>query len=151
MISAIPCGLTNGLATLERLAYFGLFIVSIDFVFLTWQCKHRVCLPHRIPLQSPHFLQTKDKTPKVTPLLQRIMAEESNDILIIGGGVAGLVLAQGLKHRGIPFKVFEHNERLSTKSHGYRFRCEAAGLEALQETLSPEMWDLLEKTHAKDR
>ena len=78
------------------------------------------------------------------------MASNQDDVLIIGAGVAGLVLAQGLKYRGIPFKVFERDESLSTKDQGYRFRCEAPGLEALEETISPELWDLLEMTHPKD-
>ena len=78
------------------------------------------------------------------------MAAAKGDILIIGAGIAGLVLAQGLKHRGIPFKVFERDGSLSAKDQGYRFRCEAAGLEALEETVSPEIWEMIEKTHPRD-
>lgn len=79
------------------------------------------------------------------------MSDKQDDpILIIGAGIAGLVLAQGLKYRNIPFKVYERNDSLFAKSQGYRFRCEAPGLEALEETVSPEMWDLIEKTHPKD-
>lgn len=78
------------------------------------------------------------------------MLNDEDSILIIGAGIAGLVLAQGLKHRGIPFKLFERDNDLASKAQGYRFRCEAPGLEALEETVSPEIWDLIEKTHPKD-
>ncbi|ETS82269.1 hypothetical protein PFICI_07271 [Pestalotiopsis fici W106-1] len=74
----------------------------------------------------------------------------TDEVLIIGAGVGGLCLAQGLHHRGIPFRVFERNESLAAKSQGYRFRLVNPGIEALERTLSPELWDLLERTHARD-
>ena len=70
---------------------------------------------------------------------------DSNTILIIGGGVAGLVLAQGLKRRNVPFKVFERDSQASSK--GYRFRVVDEGVDALARTLPSEIWDLLEATH----
>ncbi|CZR54061.1 uncharacterized protein PAC_03944 [Phialocephala subalpina] len=70
---------------------------------------------------------------------------QNNEIIIVGGGVAGLALAQGLKHRNIPFRLFERDGQTSTK--GYRFRIVDEGLDALQETLSPSLWKLLEDTH----
>jgi 2-polyprenyl-6-methoxyphenol hydroxylase-like FAD-dependent oxidoreductase len=69
----------------------------------------------------------------------------SQEIIIIGGGVAGLALAQGLQHRNIPFQVYERDSRTSAK--GYRFRVVDAGLDALQETISPALWKLLEESH----
>ncbi|KAK6074365.1 Demethylsterigmatocystin 6-O-methyltransferase 5 [Seiridium cupressi] len=74
----------------------------------------------------------------------------SSEVLIIGAGVAGMVLAQGLKHRGIPFRLFERDESLSSKSQGYRFRLVHEGLEALERTLAPDVWELLERTHPMD-
>ncbi|KAF8143813.1 hypothetical protein K438DRAFT_1783383 [Mycena galopus ATCC 62051] len=74
----------------------------------------------------------------------------NNNILIIGAGVGGLVLAQGLQSRGIPFRVFERDASFSSKSQGYRFRLVHEGLEALERTLPRATWDLLEKTHAVD-
>lgn len=71
-----------------------------------------------------------------------------DDILIIGAGVAGLVLAQGLKHRGIPFRLFERDSGViaNTKSQGYRFRAVDNALAALERTLSPELWHILKDT-----
>ncbi|KAF8848897.1 FAD/NAD(P)-binding domain-containing protein, partial [Acephala macrosclerotiorum] len=70
---------------------------------------------------------------------------QNNEIIIVGGGVAGLTLAQGLKHRNIPFRLFERDAQ--TLEKGYRFRIVDAGLDALEETLPPSLWKLLEDTH----
>jgi 2-polyprenyl-6-methoxyphenol hydroxylase-like FAD-dependent oxidoreductase len=73
--------------------------------------------------------------------------DTNSDILIIGAGVAGLVLAQGLKHRNVPFKLFERDSGIASKSQGYRFRAIDVAINARERTLSPDMWNLLEKTH----
>jgi 2-polyprenyl-6-methoxyphenol hydroxylase-like FAD-dependent oxidoreductase len=70
-----------------------------------------------------------------------------HNVLIIGAGVGGLILAQGLKRRGIPFTLFERDQSISSKSQGYRFRLVHEGLEALEKTVPPGTWELLEKTH----
>ena len=72
------------------------------------------------------------------------MQMQNNQVIIVGGGIAGLVLAQGLKHRNIPFSLFERDDRASTK--GYRFRVVDAGLDAMEETIPSPLWKLLEDT-----
>lgn len=71
---------------------------------------------------------------------------DANDVLIIGAGMSGLLLAQGLKHRNIPFKVFERDAALVSKGHRYRIM--DGGLNAFEKTLSPQMWSLFQNTHA---
>ncbi|KAI0379278.1 hypothetical protein F5Y04DRAFT_260085 [Hypomontagnella monticulosa] len=68
-------------------------------------------------------------------------------VLIIGAGVAGLTLAQGLRLRSIPFRVFERHPRAHA-SQGHRFRVSRAGLSALNDVLSPPLRDLLRRTAA---
>lgn len=73
-------------------------------------------------------------------------AKEYDDVLIVGGGMSGLLLAQGLKHRNIPFQLYERDPGLI--SRGHRYRIQDAGIEGCKSTLSPAMWELFEKTHA---
>ncbi|KAI1630905.1 FAD/NAD(P)-binding domain-containing protein [Biscogniauxia mediterranea] len=68
-------------------------------------------------------------------------------ILIIGAGVAGLALAQGLRLRSVPFRVFERRAR-SRSSQGHRFRVSGDGQAALDGVLSPPLRDLLRRTAA---
>ncbi|KAI4863284.1 FAD/NAD(P)-binding domain-containing protein [Hypoxylon rubiginosum] len=69
-------------------------------------------------------------------------------ILIIGAGVAGLTLAQGLRLRSIYFRLFERYPR-SRASQGHRFRISNDGQAALNSVLSPQLQDLLRNTAAK--
>lgn len=81
------------------------------------------------PLPNPH-------TP-TTPQLP---------ILIIGAGLGGLTLAQSLKKASIPFRLFERDPTSTWRPQGYRLRINGDGAAALQQSLSPELWTLFEKT-----
>ncbi|KAI1417328.1 FAD/NAD(P)-binding domain-containing protein [Hypoxylon sp. FL1857] len=65
-------------------------------------------------------------------------------VLIIGAGVAGLTLAQGLRLRSIPFLLFERHPLRS--SQGHRFRISKDGQTALNSVLSPQLQSLLRRT-----
>jgi 2-polyprenyl-6-methoxyphenol hydroxylase-like FAD-dependent oxidoreductase len=49
---------------------------------------------------------------------------------IIGGGIAGLALAQGLKKAGIAATVFERDRTRSDRLQGYRVHISPAGARA---------------------
>ncbi|KAI0899420.1 FAD/NAD(P)-binding domain-containing protein [Annulohypoxylon nitens] len=68
-------------------------------------------------------------------------------VLIIGAGVAGLTLAQGLRLRSIPFRLFERHPQ-SHGSQGHRFRISKDGQAALNSVLSPRLQSLLRRTAA---
>lgn len=69
-------------------------------------------------------------------------------VLIIGAGVAGLTLAQGLRLRSVPFRIFERHARSHIKQ-GHRFRISRDGQAALNSVLSPQLRDLLGRTAAE--
>ncbi|KAF2792276.1 FAD/NAD(P)-binding domain-containing protein [Melanomma pulvis-pyrius CBS 109.77] len=69
-------------------------------------------------------------------------------ILIVGAGIAGLTLAQGLRLRSIPFRLFERYPR-SHRSQGHRFRISKDGQTALASVLSPDLQTLLRNTAAE--
>jgi 2-polyprenyl-6-methoxyphenol hydroxylase-like FAD-dependent oxidoreductase len=69
-------------------------------------------------------------------------------ILIIGAGIGGLKLAQGLKKHGIPFRLYERDTSLTSRTQGFRFPVSDEGIDALQECLSPEQYERVKRTCA---
>jgi 2-polyprenyl-6-methoxyphenol hydroxylase-like FAD-dependent oxidoreductase len=69
-------------------------------------------------------------------------------ILIIGAGVAGLVLAQGLRLRSIPFRLFERHPH-SHQAQGHRFRISDEARIALERVLSPQLQSIFRETAPK--
>jgi 2-polyprenyl-6-methoxyphenol hydroxylase-like FAD-dependent oxidoreductase len=72
----------------------------------------------------------------------------SPHILIIGGGIGGLGLAQGLKKHNIPFTLFERDASPAIRAQGYRIRIAGLGAEGLHSCLSDELWSLYQRTCA---
>jgi 2-polyprenyl-6-methoxyphenol hydroxylase-like FAD-dependent oxidoreductase len=65
------------------------------------------------------------------------------DIVIVGGGIGGLCLAQGLKRAGVGVAVYERDRTADTRLQGYRLNIESAGSRALHECLPPDLWAAL--------
>lgn len=70
----------------------------------------------------------------------------STHVLIIGAGVGGLCLAQGLRRSGISFTVFEADSMPSRAKQGCWLNIGAAGGAALYECLTPAAWALFVAT-----
>src|SRR5262245_58428583 len=68
---------------------------------------------------------------------------EKPSILIIGAGLGGLALAQGLNRSGFKVKVFERDESPTSRSQGYRISMRLLGMTALRELLPPEKMNRL--------
>ncbi|KAH8790004.1 hypothetical protein F5882DRAFT_324699, partial [Hyaloscypha sp. PMI_1271] len=75
----------------------------------------------------------------------------SPHILIIGGGIGGLALAQGLKNHSIPFTLFERDPSPSTRAQGYRIRIAGIGAQGLHSCLDDELWSLYQRTCAESK
>jgi 2-polyprenyl-6-methoxyphenol hydroxylase-like FAD-dependent oxidoreductase len=63
-------------------------------------------------------------------------------VLIIGGGVGGLALAQGLRKAGISAALYERDESAAVRHQGYRLSLKEAGATALHETLPAHLFNL---------
>ena len=67
-------------------------------------------------------------------------------VIIIGAGLSGLALAQGLRKLSIPFKIYERSQRQDFRTQGYRIRLHGEGLAALRSVLVDEIWHTFEET-----
>lgn len=67
----------------------------------------------------------------------------SSQILIIGGGIGGSGLAQGLLKASIPFRVFKREAALNIRSQGYRVRINDVGQIALKALLPSSLYSRL--------
>lgn len=72
-------------------------------------------------------------------------------VLIIGGGVGGLCLAQGLKKNGISFHIYERDRANNYRFQGYRIRLAREAVEALQYVFTDELWAEFKETCAVTR
>jgi salicylate hydroxylase len=62
------------------------------------------------------------------------------DVMIIGGGIGGLCLAQGLHRAGLPVAVYERTEARTDWLQGYRIHINPHGSRALYDCLPPDAW-----------
>lgn len=62
------------------------------------------------------------------------------NVIVAGGGIGGLCLAQALRKAGIAVTVFERDASPDARSQGYRLNVEPAGSAALKDRLPPELW-----------
>lgn len=76
-----------------------------------------------------------------------VSSKASLPVLIIGAGVSGLTLGQGLRLNNIPFRIFERHPR-SYASQGHRFRISPEAVDALNSVLSDRLRDLMNCTRA---
>jgi 2-polyprenyl-6-methoxyphenol hydroxylase-like FAD-dependent oxidoreductase len=69
-------------------------------------------------------------------------------VIIIGGGLGGLNLAQGLRKAGINFHVFERDVHANFRFTGYRIRVDDNGAAAIKSNVTDELWDRFQKSSA---
>jgi salicylate hydroxylase len=62
------------------------------------------------------------------------------EIMIIGGGIGGLALAQALRRAEVPVRVFEKTHERTDWLQGYRIHLNPVGAAALRECLDPAQW-----------
>jgi 2-polyprenyl-6-methoxyphenol hydroxylase-like FAD-dependent oxidoreductase len=70
-------------------------------------------------------------------------------VLIVGAGIGGLCLAQGLRKSGIDVAVYERDADPLARAQGYRFSVRDEAVAALHECLPPDLYSLFESTSGK--
>ncbi len=76
------------------------------------------------------------------------MRAETPCVAIVGAGLGGLCLAQGLRRRGIRFEVFERDAAFDSRSQGYRLRIDHDGQQALRACLPEALYALFRASSA---
>jgi 2-polyprenyl-6-methoxyphenol hydroxylase-like FAD-dependent oxidoreductase len=71
---------------------------------------------------------------------------KEHTVVIIGGGLGGLCLANGLKKAGISVVVYERDPSPESRPQGYRIHIDPQGSTALHQCLPPHLWDLFSST-----
>ncbi|MFL9945945.1 NAD(P)/FAD-dependent oxidoreductase [Paraburkholderia agricolaris] len=67
-------------------------------------------------------------------------------VSIVGAGLGGLCLAQGLRKAGVPFDVYERDPAAESRTQGYRIRIDAHGQQALSQCLPEDLYALFLQT-----
>jgi salicylate hydroxylase len=70
-------------------------------------------------------------------------------VVIIGGGIGGLCLAQGLKRSGFSVAVYERDRTPNDRLQGYRVHINPTGSRALHACLPPHLFDIFDRTCGK--
>lgn len=71
---------------------------------------------------------------------------EQLHVSIIGAGLGGLCLAQGLRHAGVRFDVYERDPATASRDQGYRIRIDAEGQAALSRCLPANLAELFRQS-----
>jgi 2-polyprenyl-6-methoxyphenol hydroxylase-like FAD-dependent oxidoreductase len=70
-------------------------------------------------------------------------------VLVIGAGLGGLCLAQGLRKAGVDVAVYERDAGLSTRTQGHRIHIDSRGEQALHRCLPPSLYELFLATRGQ--
>lgn len=70
-------------------------------------------------------------------------------VIVIGGGIGGLTLAQGLKKSGVGVAVYERDRTRTDRVQGYRVHINPTGSLALHECLPPDLFEAFTCTCGK--
>jgi salicylate hydroxylase len=70
-------------------------------------------------------------------------------VVVIGGGIGGLTLAQGLKKAGLSVAVYERDRAVTSRVQGYRVHINPMGSRALHACLPPHLFEAFDRTCGK--
>jgi 2-polyprenyl-6-methoxyphenol hydroxylase-like FAD-dependent oxidoreductase len=77
------------------------------------------------------------------------MSQSSLRVLVIGAGLGGLCLAQGLRKAGVEVAVYERDAGLAVRTQGHRVHIDSRGEQALRQCLPPSLYELFLATRGQ--
>lgn len=78
-----------------------------------------------------------------------MLSEISPRVLVIGAGLGGLCLAQGLRQAGVSVSIYERDATPLVRKQGYRIHIDARGASSLYACLPPHLWSLFTATTSR--
>jgi salicylate hydroxylase len=85
----------------------------------------------------------------VRPISATAASHSDLRVIVIGGGIGGLALAQGLKKAGVGVSVYERDRTRTDRVQGYRVHINPAGSRALHACLPPHLFEAFTRTCGK--
>ena len=77
------------------------------------------------------------------------MPQSSLRVIVIGAGLGGLCLAQGLRKAGVEVEVYERDTGLAVRTQGHRIHIDSRGEQALRQCLPPSLYELFLATRGQ--
>jgi 2-polyprenyl-6-methoxyphenol hydroxylase-like FAD-dependent oxidoreductase len=77
------------------------------------------------------------------------MSQSSLRFIVIGAGLGGLCLAQGLRKAGVDVAVYERDAGLTIRMQGHRIHIDSRGEQALRQCLPPSLYELFLATRGQ--
>lgn len=74
------------------------------------------------------------------------MNQQNFQVAVVGGGIGGLALAQGLNKAGIDVAVYERDEAPTSRLQGFRVHIDPQGSTALHDCLPEALWRVFDAT-----
>jgi 2-polyprenyl-6-methoxyphenol hydroxylase-like FAD-dependent oxidoreductase len=78
-----------------------------------------------------------------------VRAESPLRVVVVGGGLGGLCLAQGLRQAGVSVAVYERDRSPAVRGQGYRLHIDARGERALRACVPPRLYGLYAATRGQ--
>jgi salicylate hydroxylase len=88
----------------------------------------------------------RDQDAHAHPVETRLPSPSGLHVVVIGGGVGGLALAQGLKKAGVSVAVYERDRTPTDRVQGYRVHINPAGSRALHACLPAPLFEAFART-----
>ena len=92
---------------------------------------------------------TAHLSPKSITAATPLLPQRPLHVVIIGGGIGGLALAQGLRKSGVSVAVYERDGTSTDRVQGYRVHINPTGSAALHECLPPHLFYAFARTCGK--
>src|ERR1700748_2381513 len=74
------------------------------------------------------------------------MSAKNLEVMVIGGGIGGLCLAQGLKKASVQVAVYERDVTPTSRQQGFRVHIDPQGSRALHQCLPEPLWKIFHAT-----